>query len=260
MTRTSPHRRRAAAVAAALAFAATATAVVAAPHAPSVDEIIRRHLRARGGREQLRSIRTISVAGRMITATSEGAFTLTWMRPDKARLELVLVGRPVVETVSGDLGWWLRPDTRPPMRGLLPFDTARELAERADVEGMLATGRERGYAISVAGVEELDGDRVVTLLLTRGEGEVHRLSLSLRSYLVVRKVSKRGYPGTGVEVETRFSDYRAEGGVMIPHAVERRAGGELLHRIVVERVQLNPPVDPALFDPPSDLGGKAEQR
>jgi hypothetical protein len=221
--------------------------------APSVESLVARHLEARGGRERLAAVTSLLATGRVVSGASESTFTLTWVRPDKARLELVTGPRRMIEVVTGADAWWVAPDATPPQSGLLPPDAAREIAERGDVDGILAHWRVRGYTATLGGEEEIAGERVAIVELARGGGETHRLSLSPRTSLVLRRISRWGSGGTGVEVEARFSDFRTVDGVVIPFAIERRAGGELLHRIVVERVQLNRRVDPALFVPPADL-------
>jgi hypothetical protein len=222
---------------------------------PSVESLVARHLEARGGRERLAAVRSLVASGRLVSGASESTFTLTWVRPDRARLELVTGPRRMIEVVTGAGAWWIAPDATPPQSGLLPPDAAREIAERGDVDGILAHWRERGYTAALGGEEEIGGERVATVDLARGGGETHRLSLSLRTSLVLRRISRWGGGGTGVEVEARFSDFRTVSGVVIPFAIERRTGGELLHRIVVERVRLDPTVDPALFVPPPGLQG-----
>ena len=222
---------------------------------PSVESLVARHLEARGGRERLAAVTSLLATGRLVSGASESTFTLTWVRPDKARLELVTGARRMIEVVTGADAWWVAPDATPPQTGLLPPDAAREIIERGDVDGILAHWRARGYSAAVGGEEEIGGERAATVDLARGDGEAHRLSLSLRTSLVLRRVSRWGGGGTGVEVEARFSDFRTVSGVVIPFAIERRAGGELLHRIVVERVRLDPAVDPALFAPPPGLQG-----
>jgi len=234
-----------------LVVAATAAGEPAA--APAVESLVARHLVARGGRDRLAAVSSLLATGRLVSGASESTFALSWVRPDRARLELVTGGRRMIEVVTGDLAWWVAPDATPPQTGILPPDAAREIAERGDVDGILAHWRARGYSATLGAEEEVGGERAATVDLTRGGGETHRLSLSLRTGLVLRRTSRWGGGGTGVEVEARFSDFRTVGGVVIPFAIERRAGGELLHRIVVERVQLDSTVDPALFVPPPDL-------
>lgn len=244
-------RRRGAAAIAALAVAAAA-AGRGAPAQPTVEAIVARHLEARGGSDRLAAVRSLLATGRLVSAASESAFTLRWVRPDSARLEMVTGARTMIEVVTRDLAWWLAPDVDPPQSGLLPLDAAREIAERGDVDGILAHWRERGYAASLAGDDELGGERVANVRLERGD-ETHLLSLSLRTHLVLRRVSRWGSQGTGVEVEARFSDFRTVDGVVVPFAMERRTGGELLHRVVIERVELNPTFEPALFAVPPGL-------
>ena len=237
-------------------LAAGASTLAAEFAAPTVESVVSRHLRARGGRERLATVSSLLANGRLISGASESNFTLFWARPDRARLVLVTGTRTMIEVVSGERAWWVAPDAEPPQSGLLPLDAAREIAERGDVGGILCRYAERGYTAALAGEHAVDGERVVTVRLSRGTDETHVLSLSTATDLVLRRTSNWGRNGTGVEVEARFSDFRTVDGVVIPFAMERRAGGELLHRIVVERVQLNAPADLSHFTPPPDVASQ----
>jgi hypothetical protein len=257
-----PTRARPLRAAVAVSLATAAALAWGAPGAAperSVASVVARHLEARGGRARLAAVRTLLASGRVISGASESTFTLLWHRPDRARLEMVTNGRTMIEVVSGESAWWVAPDASPPASGLLPVDAAREIAERGDIDGILAHFDERGYAAELSGEAEVDGQRAAMVRLSRGD-ETHVLAVSLTSYLVLRRTSNWGAQGLGREIEARFSDFRTVRGIVIPFAMERYAGGALLHRIVVEQVRFDVPIEGSPFTPPLDLADRLGAR
>ncbi len=51
-------------------------------------------------------------------------------------------------------------------------------------------------------------------------------------------------------VETRYANYQAVDGVMLPHILEQKAAGQVL-QVTIERVEIAPPVDDTLFKMPA---------
>jgi hypothetical protein len=58
--------------------------------------------------------------------------------------------------------------------------------------------------------------------------------------------------GKQVRIETTLGDYRRTGGILFPHLVEVRAAGRpQVLKIVVDKVEVNPPLSDARFAPPA---------
>jgi hypothetical protein len=53
-------------------------------------------------------------------------------------------------------------------------------------------------------------------------------------------------------METTFGDFRKTSGILFPHLVEVRAAGRpQVLRVVVDRIEVNPPLSDARFAPPA---------
>jgi hypothetical protein len=76
--------------------------------------------------------------------------------------------------------------------------------------------------------------------------------LDADSYLAIREESKRTVRGSEVEVESTIGDYKEVGGLLIPHSIQNGAKGRPEKQdIVIDKIELNPPLDDARFKMPA---------
>jgi hypothetical protein len=78
------------------------------------------------------------------------------------------------------------------------------------------------------------------------------MHIDTRTHLVVETLDRRQMDGKSVEVVTEIGDYRSEGGLIFPHRLEvgPRDAPDQRQRLVVEKVEINPPLDDARFSMP----------
>jgi hypothetical protein len=82
-------------------------------------------------------------------------------------------------------------------------------------------------------------------------GAVRQVFVDSGTGLIVKTVTKRKVRGHDLEMETTFADYRETGGVRFPRTIEAGVKGRPRRlRIVVDEVEVNPPLDDARFAAP----------
>jgi hypothetical protein len=80
--------------------------------APSLDEVVTRHLDALGGAPRLRALRSLRRTG-VVTLTVQGTphkgtFRLEAKRPQKVRTEMSVAGSDALDVFDGTTGWTRR--------------------------------------------------------------------------------------------------------------------------------------------------------
>jgi hypothetical protein len=60
-----------------------------------------------------------------------------------------------------------------------------------------------------------------------------------------------GMGGPKQTLDTEMSNYKAEGGIMLPHTVKQFVNGKPLVEMLVMAVEFNAPVDDAMFTMPA---------
>jgi hypothetical protein len=242
--------RQSAVLGAAALTAALALPAIAA--AQTVDEIVAKHLAARGGREALQAVKTLRMTGRAIAGPGRQAIVRREIaRPAKIRTEFVFQGTTGVYAFDGTAGWRVSPldgslDAEP-----LPEDEAAASAEQADIEGPLVDWKAKGHKVDLVGTASRPGGPAHELKVTLKSGAVRRVFVDATTGFVVRTESTRRVRGQDVALETEFGDYRKTDGVAFPHSIEGSARGRPNRlRIVVDSVEVNPRLDDSRFKMP----------
>jgi len=76
--------------------------------------------------------------------------------------------------------------------------------------------------------------------------------LDVKSTSLVRTEATRQVRGSRSGSRRPSGDYRRTGGILFPHLVEVRAAGRpQVLRVVVDKVEVNPPMSDARFAPPA---------
>jgi hypothetical protein len=218
----------------------------------TLDEIVARHVAARGGQDALAAVRTLRMTGHAIAGSGRQAIVRREIaRPGRIRTEFVFQGTTGVYAWDGSAGWRVSPLDGGFEPEPLPADEAAVTAEQADIDGPLVDWKAKGHALKLVGTDTLPGGPAHHLELTLQSGSVRELWLDAGSGLVVRTASARKLRGHDVALETDFGDYRETAGVRFARSIETGLRGRPRRlRIVVDSVEANVSLDDARFRMP----------
>jgi outer membrane lipoprotein-sorting protein len=233
-------------------FAGAATQGQAAA-TPTAEEIVARHVTARGGIEKIRAIMSLRESGRMNAGPNRTALvTRELKRPSRSRIRFTVQGVTSVYVSDGQHGWRLSPFEGDVEPHPLPEEAVSEAVEQADIEGPLVDWKAKGHQVELVGREPVGGRDAWKLKLTLKSGAVRHEYLDVTTYERLRSDSTRTVRGRPVQVQTTFSDYRKKGGVLFPRHVEVTAAGRPQRfSITVDKVEVNPPLSDTLFEMPA---------
>ena len=220
--------------------------------AQSIDEIVARHMAARGGSERWQAIRSLRMTGRAFAGPGrEALVTREIKRPGRVRTEFTFQGLTGVYAYDGKRGWQVSPLTGVLDPQDLEPENAQAAAEQADLEGALAGGARKGYTLAVIGRETLAGREALHIRVTSKTGPPQEHYLDAETYLLVRTEATRQVRGRTTLLETVYGDYRSVGGAVFAHSIDIGARGrpDRVH-IVVESIEVNPSIDDKRFRMP----------
>jgi outer membrane lipoprotein-sorting protein len=254
----------------------------------SAEQIVRKHVTARGGLKAWRAVQALSVSGKMEAGASDsiarsmsvaapGAgsrkvrreiaaagrqeqsskqvqlpFTLARQRPNKSRLEIEFAGKTAVQVYDGTNGWKVRPYlNRDDVEPFTPQEAKLE-AESAGLDGLLIGYESKGSRVALEGVEKVEGRDAYKLKVTTRTGAVRRVWIDARSFLDVRVEGvPRKMDGKLHTVWVYQRDFRTVNGVTIPFVLETAVDGyPQTHKIRFEKVAVNPKLDAGTFARP----------
>lgn len=224
----------------------------AAAHAQTADEIIARHLAARGGLERIRAVQSLRMQGTATTGTGASVILSREIkRPGRIRLEFTYQGVTGVYACDGEQGWRVSPfsgslDPQP-----MPPAETQAAIEHADFEGPFIDSGAKGSAVELLGRMSVTGRDAFKLKVTSRSGAVRHHYVDAETYLLVRTDATRVMRGHTVQLETTFADYRDASGLRFPHLIESVARGRPARlRIIVDTVEVNPAIEDARFRVP----------
>jgi hypothetical protein len=236
------------------AHAALALVALAGPPAAAqtVDDVVRRYVEARGGAARLQAIESLRFTGTMQLPDVSAAFVLELARPNRMRTEFVVQGHTGVRAFDGEHAWEQLPLPGERPRLMSPEDAAEARAQ-ADVDlSPLVDAVAKGFTVELEGRDRLPSGETWRLVVRGRDVPPRTIHLDAKTRLVVRTVDVRSIDGEPVEIVTDISDYRIQGGVEFPYLIEVGPRGKPeRQRLVVQRIEVNPPLDASRFAMPA---------
>jgi hypothetical protein len=218
-------------------------------------QIVERNISARGGLQAWRTVKTLSMSGKLDAGGKQKVqlpFVLEMERNRKTRLELQFNGQTAVQVYDGTNGWKLRPFLN--RRDVEPYtpDELKAASLQADIDGPLVDYVAKGTKVQLEGIQSVEGHDAFNLKLTLKTGQVQHVWVDAQTFLDVKvEGTPRRLDGKFHPVATYLRDYRSVNGLMIPYVNETAVDGvKQTEKILVEKVIVNPKLEDSHFSKP----------
>lgn len=230
-----------------------AALLAAAPaHALTADELIAKHLAAKGGLDKIRAIQSIRTTG---TATfgwgdspvsAETASVTT--RAGSSRDETTIQGMTEVYALHGKVGWAMDPFGGKKEPFLSSADEVKAMLQGADIDGPLVDYAKKGHKVEYLGTEDVDGTLAHKLRISLADGDTQVLFFDPDYFLEIRQLMERKVRGAERIRETDFSGFAQVGGVWMPLLIESGNKGQPRSaKYAIRTVELNVAAPESLF-------------
>jgi hypothetical protein len=230
--------------------------VPGAAAAQTVDEIVAKHVAARGGLDNIKAIQTLKITRTVATGIGNNVRVILYKkRPDLFRAEQgpAQAGAPMTPRgVNTENAW----DTAPGGKIALRVEAA-EAETRAfdgDFDGLLVNWKAKGHEVTFEGREAMPGGDALKLRVKTSGGE-RVVYLDAATYLDRRHTGVLTLPnGQRRDIVIDFSNWRDVNGVKFPFDInEDRTGGNAPAQSLVtytEKIEANVPMEDSLFATP----------
>jgi outer membrane lipoprotein-sorting protein len=234
-----------------LLFAFTLLLTVAAS-AQTVDDIIKKSIEARGGLQKVKAIKSLKLTGKLTVAGPgiELPITIQQKRPNAFRMDATFQGQSVVQAYDGETGWQVNPFQGVSEPDKLAGEELKDTQEQADIDGALIDYKEKGHTVELVGKEDLEGTPAYKLKLTLKNGDVRTIYIDAATYLELKVTAKRKSPGGEQEIDIYPGNYKPVNGVLFPFSIEQKVAGQTQVHITVDKIEIDAPVDDAVFKMP----------
>jgi outer membrane lipoprotein-sorting protein len=233
-----------------LAAVVAALSLSTAAHAQTVDELVARNIKAKGGAEKWKTVNAVKMSGRMTVQGMELPLTIYAKRPNLSRQEITLQDKTMVQAFDGTTPWTINP--------MMGSDTPQEITgpqgdmmkSDADFDGALMDYKDKGHTIELVGKEKLDGKEVHHLKVTKKGGNVQHYYLDAESGIELKTTAEIEQGGAKQSIETELSNFQPVEGIMVPHTVKQSLNGTPVVQMTIEKVEFNPTLEEGLFRMP----------
>lgn len=237
-----------------MAAAAVGTLSVTAASAQTIDDLIAKNLKAKGGVERLKAVKGMKISGKVMPAPGvEIPLTIISERPNKIRQESNFQGQQMVTAFDGTTAWQINP-----MMGITtPTEITgpqfEMLKDQADLDGPFLDYKAKGITLELQGTEEVDGAKTHKIKVTRKSGQSQMLFLDAETGLEVKAVNEVVQGDMRLTVESLFSNYQKVDGIVLAHTITQKISGPATQTmsITVDKAEVVDDVDDSLFKMPA---------
>jgi outer membrane lipoprotein-sorting protein len=220
--------------------------------AVTVDELIAKNIKARGGIEKIRAIQSLRTRGKIFSGQGDFSIELAYVqmikRPGMYRQEASMQGLTAVAAYDGSVGWQIQPfgGRLDPER--MSADDAKGLKLLADLDGPLVDYAAKGNQVEYLGTEDVDGTEAYKLKVTLKDGDILYIYLDPDYFLQIRMIIQSRIRGAEYMEEHDLGNYEQVNGVMLPFSIESGPKGQAKNtKITIEKAEINLALDSKLF-------------
>jgi CubicO group peptidase (beta-lactamase class C family)/outer membrane lipoprotein-sorting protein len=216
---------------------------------PKTDELIKKHIQARGGYEKLKTVKTLILTGKHVQQGSETPVIIKLKRPDLFGIEIRFPGRLTWGAYDGKKTWWLNKSSPTAKPQILPEDQAVMFTRYVDFGDLFVDYKKKGQKIETIDIEKIAESKAYKLK-TNFTNDIFRLVwLDSNNFQIVKEAFKsRSQPEA--ELAVYYRDYREINGIMFPFFHEIKMENRPAEQTIIEKIEMNVDLDDSIFKMP----------
>ncbi len=220
----------------------------------SVDKIIEKVFDARGRGKSIENINTIKISGKLIYSRVTGTFVAYNKKPFLNRFEFELMGKRVIQAINLTGGWYINEISD-------QYDAismTKEVFEQTKYQNYypihpLFDYKSKGIKLRLIGKDTTQGRLCYVIREILPDSSKTDMYVDTVSFLqLLQKTIVRMPESKDLLLETYFKDYRNVNGLMIPYIMEKTNNGVLQTKMIIEKAEVNIPIDDSVFNPPAN--------
>ena len=250
-------------------MAALSSGLVVSANEPTVDEVINRHIDARGGLAKLRAIETLKITRTVATPFSTIQVIIYRKRPNLYRVEQATPGQPPIPRgFNADGAWDGAPGGKTVKRTAALSDELRDF--EADFDGVLVDWKAKGHTVTLDGKVPMPPGEAYKLTVKTKSGAERTVYLDAVTYLDRRHTGVLNLPPPPAAVKQLgeaapprrfttvidFGGWREVNGVKFPFDIaEERTSNEPVQSFAVytHKIEVNVPLEDVFFASPGGV-------
>ncbi len=215
--------------------------------AQTADEIISKYVNAMGGKDKLDQLKSAYIVGTVQMMGNETPSTTSILNGKGYRLEYEAQGQKVIQVFTDKGGWQINPMMGSTTPQPLPEEMYKESRGQIFLTGPLYNYSAKGNKVEYQGKE----GNLYKLKVTNVDSVETTVYIDATTYYMTKLTRSGQFMGQSMEVTISFSDFKkTDLGTVFPYSTEINIGGQFSITTIINKVELNKPIDPAIFEMP----------
>jgi len=227
--------------------------------AQTVDEVIENYIKAIGGREKIKSIQSAKTEIKMKAQMFEFP-TVAYLKKDGSmRTETEIQGLKIISAYNSadSTGWSINPMQGDNKAHKMNDEQRKEMSDENDkLESPLVDYKKKGHVAELLGKEDLEGDEVYKVMLTKKSGNISYYYIDALNYLIWKEEAKIKFQDREYKNETYFSNYTTQDGITSARTIENYSDGKVTMQMNIEKMEYNSKFEESLFKMPEEKKDK----
>jgi len=232
----------------ALSFIALFCAVASAQTA---DEIINKYVQAIGGKDALTKISSVYTESNMDVMGMQTVVKTTTLNGKGMKQELDIQGSLMTTCYTDKGGWSINPMAGSTSAETMPEGQYNTGKEQIVVGAPFVNYAEKGYKVELLGNEAVGDVSAFKIKMTSPDNVSAIYYFDPNTSYLVKSTQDVEMQGQLIDNVMTYSDYKPSEGYSMPFKIDMvMAGGQFSMTMTVTKVELNKPVDEAIFTKP----------
>ena len=213
--------------------------------AQTVDEVISKHIEARGGKENWIKVNSFKMEANISVQGMEIPVNIFQVHNKAQKQEYTVMNMTGYTILTSEAGWSFNPMMGQSKPEPMTKDDVELGKESLDIQGDLLDYAAKGSKAELMGKEDVDGTECFKLKLTRKSGNEYVYFIDPSNYYIIRSLNKVKANGQEIEQKVNFSNYKKlPEGIVVPLTMENSS---IPAPINVKKVEVNVPIEDAVF-------------
>jgi len=220
--------------------------------AQSVDAIIKKHIKATGGKKKIKKITSIYIESSINVMGDESPTTITVLDGNGYKLVSDIMGSQMVQCYTDQGGWSINPMGGSSYPEPMPDDQYKEGKDQIYVAGPLFDYARKGNKLELLDQEMVGTVNAYKIKLITKDNIETTYYMDPSTCYIIRTVKATIMMGQEMDVTTNYSDYqKTDFGYVMPFTLDTDYGGQFSFTVNMKKIEVNKPVDPEIFNMPN---------
>lgn len=232
-------------------LAAIVLFIAVSTSAQTADEIIGKYVQAIGGKDLLAKINSVYTEGSMEVMGMQIIVKSTILNGKGMRQDMEVSGSTITNCYNDKGGWTINPMAGSGSAEAMPEAQYNSGKDEIVIGAPFINYAEKGYKAELVGNESVGDVSAFKIKMTSPSNTSSTYFFDPKTFNLIKAIQQADMQGQTVENVVTFSDFKQVEGYTLPYKMSTDiGGGQFSMAMTVTKVELNKPVDEAIFAKP----------